>query len=82
MEAVGQLAAGIAHEINTPMAYVRSNLRTLHDDWNALREEIRKDPASETTADLLAGAEALIDESLEGVERTIAIARDMREFAH
>ena len=82
MEAVGQLAAGIAHEINTPMAYVRSNLRALHGDWSALREEIRKDPESETTMGLLAGAEALIDESLEGVERTIAIARDMREFAH
>ena len=82
MEAVGQLAAGIAHEINTPMAYVRSNLRALHEDWSALRGEIRKDPASETTTGLLAGAEALIDESLEGVERTIAIARDMREFAH
>jgi PAS domain S-box-containing protein len=67
MEAVGQLAAGIAHEINTPMAYVRSNLRALHADWNALREEIRKDPAGETATGLLAGAEALIDESLEGV---------------
>ncbi len=82
MEAVGQLAAGIAHELNTPMAYVRSNLRALHEDWSALREEIRKEPESETTTGLLAGAEALIDESLEGVERTIAIARDMREFAH
>ena len=82
MEAVGQLAAGIAHEINTPMAYVRSNLRALHEDWSALRGEIRKNPESETTAGLLAGAEELIDESLEGVERTIAIARDMREFAH
>jgi len=82
MEAVGQLAAGIAHEINTPMAYVRSNLRALHEDWSALREEVRKDAESETTTGLLAGAEALIDESLEGVERTISIARDMREFAH
>jgi PAS domain S-box-containing protein len=82
MEAVGQLAAGIAHEINTPMAYVRTNLRALHADWNALREEIRKDPRSDTTDDLLGGAEGLISDSLEGVERTIAIARDMREFAH
>ena len=82
MEAVGQLAAGIAHEINTPMAYVRTNLRSLHDDWNALREEIRKDPEGACAKGLLAGAEELIQDSLEGVERTIAIARDMREFAH
>jgi PAS domain S-box-containing protein len=82
MEAVGQLAAGIAHEINTPMAYVRTNLRALHVDWNSLREELRKDPQGEAAQELLGGAEALIGESLEGVERTIAIARDMREFAH
>jgi PAS domain S-box-containing protein len=82
MEAVGQLAAGIAHEINTPMAYVRTNLRALHADWSALREEIRKDPRSHATEELLGGAEGLISDSLEGVERTIAIARDMREFAH
>jgi signal transduction histidine kinase len=82
MEAVGQLAAGIAHEINTPMAYVRSNLRALHGDWSALREELRKDPEGDEAKALLAGAEELIEDSLEGVERTIAIVRDMREFAH
>ena len=29
MEAIGQLAAGLAHEINNPMSYVRSNLHAL-----------------------------------------------------
>jgi signal transduction histidine kinase len=82
LEAVGQLAAGIAHEINTPMAYVRSNLRALREDWNALADELRKTRPGERAAGLLSGAEALIDESLEGVERTISVARDMRKFAH
>jgi PAS domain S-box-containing protein len=82
LEAVGQLAAGIAHEINTPMAYVRSNLRALREDWGALADELRKTTPSERAAGLLAGAEGLIDESLEGVERTIAVAGDMRQFAH
>jgi PAS domain S-box-containing protein len=31
LESVGQLAAGIAHEINTPIQYIGDNLRFLHD---------------------------------------------------
>ena len=38
MESVGQLAAGIAHEINTPIQYVGDNTRFLHDAFGDLSE--------------------------------------------
>ena len=33
MQAVGELAAGIAHEINTPIQFVGDNVRFLHDSF-------------------------------------------------
>ncbi|RME33569.1 MAG: PAS domain S-box protein [Gammaproteobacteria bacterium] len=44
LEAIGQLAAGIAHEINTPIQYVGDNLRALKeyfDDLKRLTEELQ-----------------------------------------
>ncbi|MCH8041910.1 MAG: DUF3365 domain-containing protein, partial [Nitrospinae bacterium] len=38
MESIGQMAAGIAHEINTPTQYVSDNLRFLQDGFTVIRE--------------------------------------------
>ncbi|HXJ10893.1 MAG TPA: ATP-binding protein, partial [Candidatus Limnocylindrales bacterium] len=36
LESIGQLAAGIAHEINTPIQYIGDNLNFLSDSFNEL----------------------------------------------
>lgn len=40
LEAVGRLAAGIAHEINTPAQYIRNNLHFLQDAFQELRQAL------------------------------------------
>jgi len=82
LESVGQLAAGIAHEINNPMAYVRSNLGALRREWGAVSAAAEKAGWPEDLSARVADCEELIDESLEGVDRAIAIVRDVREFSH
>jgi signal transduction histidine kinase len=87
LAAVGELAAGIAHEINNPMAYVRSNLGTLHQHWQTLTQGMAKaeSPGSvgeASLAELVAEGEELIEESLGGVDRVARIVRDVKSVSH
>ncbi|ATB31213.1 sensor histidine kinase [Melittangium boletus] len=63
---VGRLAAGVAHEVRNPLAYVQANLRFLHEEW-ALAS------ANGGNTDV---TEAL-EESMQGVERIHQIVKDL-----
>ncbi len=82
MAAVGELAAGIAHEVNNPIAYVRSNLMALREHADVIDKALRQLPNWREMAPIVSDCEDIIDESLEGIDRAAGIIRDVREFSH
>jgi len=87
LEAIGQLAAGISHEINTPAQYVGDNAKFLQETWPAvnkilglclrLREEsLAGSVAAATIAELLQSTEEadptyLLREVPQAIEQTL-----------
>ena len=81
LEALGALAGGIAHEINNPLAYVRSNLNSLRATWGEIWDALEKEGAT-PPAELTHDFEEMLDDSAAGVERALAVVRDVRGYAH
>ncbi|WP_170324099.1 sensor histidine kinase [Cryptosporangium phraense] len=75
LESIGQLAAGLAHEINTPVQYVSHNVLFLREAFGSV-------PPGVFDEYLAAEVPAAIEQTLEGVERVAEIVRAMNEFAH
>jgi signal transduction histidine kinase len=82
LEALGQLAAGVAHEINTPTQYIGDNIRFLQESWEQLRAAVGGDGDDADISFLNEEIPKAIDESLQGVERVAKIVRAMRDFSH
>ncbi|HVH20038.1 MAG TPA: ATP-binding protein [Myxococcota bacterium] len=82
LAAVGELAAGIAHEINNPMAFVRANLSQLESRWKDVRAELEQAGRADALRETLGDVDELLADSLEGVDRAVEIVRNVKGFAH
>ena len=72
LASVGTLAAGVAHEINNPLAFVNANVLYLADELERLRSALG--PATDEVLQL-------VTETRQGVERIGLIVRDLKAFS-
>ena len=68
---IGKMAAGITHEINTPLTYIRGNLELMQQDINNLSDDIKE------KGYLQEDSKTIFD----GVNRIASIVESMREMA-
>ncbi|TKV69086.1 HAMP domain-containing histidine kinase [Marinobacter panjinensis] len=78
LRSVGQLAAGVAHEINNPIGFISSNLKVAREYLNDLRELV---PDSDQNRELLEDFADLIGESSDGARRIASIVSDLKTFS-
>ena len=97
LEAIGQLASGVAHEINTPIQYIGDNLSALYSNiadliayQQALQALVDEDlkPQLQALVDqydldfILEDSPKAIKQAQEGVERVAEIVKAMKTFSH
>ena len=81
LAAIGELAAGIAHEVNNPAAFIRSDLNFLRSRLAEIHESLAKDRGA-TEAPIFREGPDRIARAIDGIERIVEVVGDVKGFAH
>ena len=85
MEAVGQLASGIAHEINSPSQFANDNILFLKDAVEGFIARIDNSDAAPDEKEisfLKENAPGAVAQAKEGISRITTIVKSMKNFAY
>jgi PAS domain S-box-containing protein len=90
LESIGRLAAGVAHEINTPIQYLNDSVYFIREAMQDLLAHNAKlaaalptpPQADEDIEDLKRELPPALDRVVDGLARIAEIVRSMKEFSH
>ncbi len=78
MASLGQMVAGVAHEINTPLGYATSNVETIRESLGIVSDA---GGLSEDAAERMEEADVLLEDAMHGLGQIDELVKSLKNFS-